>query len=68
MVSMANYQFNEVSFQQHPSQDYFESPESFLFLCAMITVILVIRRGRMKGKNSAAMIVFHVQKEKSPRR
>ncbi|XP_060545958.1 vomeronasal type-2 receptor 26-like [Pantherophis guttatus] len=24
---MANYQFNEVSFQQHPSQEYFESPD-----------------------------------------
>ncbi|KAG8140915.1 hypothetical protein E2320_003538, partial [Naja naja] len=24
---MANYQFNDVSFQQHPSQGYFESPE-----------------------------------------
>ncbi|KAG8140912.1 hypothetical protein E2320_003523, partial [Naja naja] len=29
MVSMANYQFNEVSFQQHPSQDYFGNPDFF---------------------------------------
>ncbi|KAG6539534.1 type-2 vomeronasal receptor [Crotalus adamanteus] len=27
MVSMANYQFNEVSFQQHPSQEYFGHPD-----------------------------------------
>ncbi|KAG6466941.1 type-2 vomeronasal receptor [Crotalus adamanteus] len=27
MVSMANYHFNELSFQQHPSQEYFGNPE-----------------------------------------
>ncbi|XP_039182698.1 vomeronasal type-2 receptor 26-like [Crotalus tigris] len=27
MVSMANYQFNEVSFQQHPSLEYFGHPD-----------------------------------------
>ncbi|XP_015683220.1 vomeronasal type-2 receptor 26-like [Protobothrops mucrosquamatus] len=27
MVSMVNYQFNEVSFQQHPSQEYFDNPD-----------------------------------------
>uniref|UniRef100_A0A670ZN52 G-protein coupled receptors family 3 profile domain-containing protein n=1 Tax=Pseudonaja textilis TaxID=8673 RepID=A0A670ZN52_PSETE len=27
MVSMANYQFNEVSFKHHPSQEYFEHPD-----------------------------------------
>ncbi|KAG8140911.1 hypothetical protein E2320_003524, partial [Naja naja] len=27
MVSMANYQFNEVSFKHLPSQEYFENPE-----------------------------------------
>ncbi|ETE59266.1 Fen1, partial [Ophiophagus hannah] len=27
MVSMANYHFNELSFHQHPSQEYFGNPE-----------------------------------------
>ncbi|KAG8140939.1 hypothetical protein E2320_003580, partial [Naja naja] len=32
MVSMANYHFNELSFHQHPSQEYFGNPEIFIVL------------------------------------
>ncbi|XP_029142337.1 vomeronasal type-2 receptor 26-like [Protobothrops mucrosquamatus] len=45
MVSMTSYQFNEVSFQQHPSQEYFGHPDVLTkFYQHIISLVFAVKK------------------------
>ncbi|KAG8140919.1 hypothetical protein E2320_003543, partial [Naja naja] len=64
MTSQIIYIFNEQLFDEYPTQKLFNIPKLFPFLFVMNIVTQDIGREEWKGKNSAAMTVFHVQKER----